>query len=353
MQYETLIKPRRLFLQWHITERCNWHCRHCYQEEKSIRDELNSKQMFNVFKQYISLLKLWNMEQASISFTGGEPLIRNDLIPFLRKIKRYHNNLVFRILSNGSLLSKPIIRKLKLLGIQNFQVSLEGMKENNDNIRGDGAFEKTVKAIKLLDANKVKTAVSFTLTKQNVKDIHPLVNLCEELGVSALGIRRLVPCGIGMQLRKQLLEPFELREQYLNIEKIKRMLKRKKIKLKILNGCEQGLIALEKKCKMDNFCCVVEGRSIAILPNGDVLACRRLPIKLGNVLEKSLSDIYYNSAIFWNLKDLSNIHRKCKKCDVFYLCLGGAKCVTYSYFNELPKPDPQCWRCFNELPEVK
>ena len=356
MNTESIIKPRRLFLQWHVTERCNLACRHCYQEEDYIRNELNRNQMLDVYKQYIELVRLWEFKEASVSFTGGEPLIRIDLLSFIEEIKGYTENLNlkfnFRILSNGILLTGSQAEKLKDLGIQNFQVSLEGMQEKNDEIRGAGVFDKTVKAINMLTENGIKTTVSSTLTKKNIEDVESLVDLCDGLGVDTLGVRRLVPCGRGNQLKDHFLEPHELRKHYIHLEHIRGALRKNESSLKIVSGCEQGIIAGESASLLENFCCVVEGRSIAILPNGDVLACRRLPIKIGNALDMPLKEIYYGSRVLWGLRDLNGVHERCKDCSVFYLCLGGAKCVTYSYYDRLNMPDPQCWKFFKSLPAV-
>lgn len=357
MKTELVIKPRRLFLQWHVTERCNLRCKHCYQEDDYVKNELDREQMLSVYEQYIELIRQWKFKEASISLTGGEPLVRKDILPFIEDIKNYTEthklNFKFRILSNGLLLIRPVARKLNALGIQNFQVSLEGMKEKNDEIRGEGVFNETINAINMLSDNGIKTTVSFTLTKKNIKDVEPLVELCESLDVDTLGIRRLVPCGRGTQLRDYFLEPHQLREHYIHLEKIKGSLSKSGSRLKIVSGCEQGIIASDPECGLlENFCCVVEGRSIAILPNGDVLACRRLPIKLGNALENPLKEIYYGSQIFWDLRNLDKVHESCRKCGVFNLCLGGAKCVTYAYFDRLNMPDPQCWKYFNGMPTV-
>ena len=79
------------------------------------------------------------------------------------------------------------------------------MEAKNDEIRGKGSFKKTIKAIKLLLNANVRTAVSFTLTKKNMKDVFPLIKLCKKLGVRSLGTRRLIPWGRGRQLKKYML----------------------------------------------------------------------------------------------------------------------------------------------------
>lgn len=302
--------------------------------------------MWDVFKQYLDLLEVCGIKRPIISFTGGEPFLRKDFLPLLKKIRKQNRNSVLRILSNGSMINENVAEELKHLKLSFVQISLEGLKDNNDKIRGEGSFEKIVESIKIIRSHKIDVVVSFTLNQLNKDDIPGLADLCCDLGVKRLGIGRLVPFGRGEQLKEKLLSPQELKKFYLNAKELEKEFRNK---LEISYSCEQGILALEKKT--ENYCIVMDGRGLTVMPNGDVLFCRRLPIKLGNVLEQDLKHIYFNNHLLWEIKELDNIsHEKCKKCKVFDKCFGGAKCITYAYFNRLSEPDPQCWHAFRELP---
>lgn len=346
--------PRYFILQWHITERCNWHCRHCYQEERYMKEGLPLAELLKIFRQYLELIKHFGTigpRYTRLSFTGGEPLLRKDFFLFLERIHKYNKYFYLSVLSNGSLIDNENAYRLKSLGVDAIQVSLEGMEKNNDAIRGPGAFQKTIKAIEILTKSKINVSVSFTLTKQNIADILPLVKLCEELGISRLGIRRFVPLGRGKALKDVLLSPRELRKIYLYIEKKHRELEKENSNLKFISrGCEEGIFSQDARRPL-SFCGVVGGRTLVILPSGDVIPCRRLPIKIGNALEKSLLTLYYGSERLEELRNLNNAHQFCKKCLCFDRCLSGAKCISYAYFNKLHVPDPQCWGIFKELPQ--
>lgn len=349
-----VFRPRYFILQWHITERCNWHCRHCYQEENYIKEELPFDKLLKIFRQYLDLIKYFGTlgpQRTRLSLTGGEPLLRKDFFLFLEKIYKYNKYFYLSILSNGSLLIKENAHRLKSLGVRAIQVSLEGMEKNNDAIRGQGAFQKTIRAIEILVESKINVSVSFTLTKQNILDVLPLVKLCEELGVWRIGIRRLVPIGRGSVLKDNMLSPRELRKIYFDIEKKRRELKTKNSNLRfIVRGCEESILSQDVERPL-SFCGVIDGRALVILPSGDVIPCRRLPIKIGNVLEKDLLMLYYGSQKLKHLRNLNNAHQFCKKCFYFGSCLSGAKCISYAYFKKLYLPDPQCWRIFRELPK--
>ena len=347
------LNPQYFILQWHITERCNWHCRHCYQQEDTdINKELSLENLLKVFRQYLKLIRHFGTlgpDKTRLAITGGEPFLRKDFLLFLEKIYKYNKYFFLSIFSNGSLITTKNAKELKSLGVRVVQVSLEGLEENNDIIRGEGAYQKTMAAIKILLELKMNVTISLTLTKQNVSDIPLLIRLCKELGIHTLGLRRLVPIGRGKQLKDSLLTPLELREFYIYIQKEKEEL-RKNAGLRFLScGCEEGLFAQEIKRPLSH-CGVIDGRVVVILPNGDVIPCRRLPIKIGNVLNEDLIRIYYTSDKLKQLRNLNNAYDLCRNCIYFDNCLSGAKCISYAYFNKISAPDPQCWRLFKKLP---
>ena len=352
-----LPKPKSFALQWHITERCNWHCKHCYQFDDYIKDELTTEQLFSVLEQYIFLIKKWNIPKshARINVTGGEPFIRKDFFELAERLSQYSNLLNWGLLSNGSFVTKDAIKKLKSFNIAHYQVSLEGDEDNNDEIRGKGTFKKVINSIKLLVDANIHTEVSLTLTKKNIEDIPKLVELFDKLNVHRLATRRLIPYGRGSDLRDNLLEPKELREYYIYVAEINKELRKKNSKLHVVIGCESGMFNNEIPDWMyKNHCGVIDGRILIVMPNGDVLPCRRLPIVIGNVLKQSLFEIYNTCNKLWELGNLNNAHPFCKKCENFNECFGGAFCVKYCYSNKLFVPDVQCWKFYNKLetPEI-
>lgn len=355
MPANSLFQPESFILQWHITERCNWRCKHCYQESYTT-PEMDFEMIKNVLNQFVHLLKKWRIpkERARIQITGGEPFIRQDFLPFLGKVYELSDGFHTTIMSNGSFLTKEIVKTLKLFGIEKFQVSLEGLEKTNDEIRGKGSFEKTLKALELLAwAGIDNIRVSFTLTKKNLPEIKELAGILAPLSVSSLGLRRIVPWGAGAQLKKEVLEPQELRVVYKEIEEINKTMIQKKYGLRLAGGCENGIFNDEISAPdlmSYNFCGIIRGRILTILPNADVLACRRLPIKLGNLYEKSLEEIYY-SPLYEEWRSQKDLTAECRSCSNFANCFGGAKCVTYA-MTAKTSPDVQCWKLFKNLGEA-
>jgi radical SAM protein with 4Fe4S-binding SPASM domain len=324
-------------------------------ESEKENKELSLGNLLKIFRQYLRLIDYFNTlgpRQSRLSITGGEPLVRRDLFDFLKKISRYNKYFFLSIFTNGSLITREAAERLKALGVRQVQVSLEGLQRNNDIIRGDGAFLKTIRAVKILVGLNVNVAVSVTLTRKNVSDVPELIRLCKKLGVRGLGLRRLVPIGRGAQLTGDMLNPLELRKIYAYIqrewEKTNREGRRHSL-FRLSRGCEEGIFSQEAKQPL-NSCAVMDGRCLIVLHNGDVIPCRRLPIRIGNALEEDLIRIFYTSDKLKQLRNLNNASDLCLNCDFFENCLSGAKCISYAYFDKISVPDPQCWRLFKKLP---
>ncbi len=347
---QNLPKPKSFTMQWHITNRCNWACSHCYQDGNAI-EELEMDKIYDIMDQFIGLLKRWDIPEnrARINLTGGEPLLHKGFFDIADRLKNNSNFLRWGVLSNGSLLTKNIVKKLKDADIFRYQISLEGLEETNDQIRGKGTYKRVIKSIRLLKDGGVNTVVSLTLTKNNVHEIPELVKVLDKLGVTYLGTRRLIPIGRGSSLG--LLEPNELKKYYQETIKINKELRDRQSRLRVGIGCESGIF--NENTRLNNYCAILDGRIIIVMPNGDVLPCRRLPVVLGNLKNKSLFEIYYSSEELWKMRNLNNAHVFCKSCTNFNQCFGGAKCVNYCYANKLSVPDVQCWKYFDRIKSLE
>lgn len=340
-------KPRSFHLQWHITDKCNLKCKHCYSDVR-VKD-LDTEKLFLVLDQYVDMIKKWKMDKEKrirkLSITGGEPLVRKDFFSLLKGINEERDMFTSLIvMSNGTTIDARTARRMKDLNVSAVQISLDGLEKTNDAIRGRGCFKKAVGGIKRLIDNEMRVGISMTLVKSNVKDVPGMIGLCKELGVG-LGIGRLVPMGRGKSL--EMLSPTELKEFYGYIMREKR-----KKGIRISTHCSDSLWFIEDPNHMTHGCSAGYD-SFSVLPNGDVVPCRRLPIRVGNVMEKRLFDIWYTSQDLWNLRDRNMMNSVCRECGIFDKCFGGAKCIAYGHSNDAFAPDPQCWRLSDKILEKK
>jgi radical SAM protein with 4Fe4S-binding SPASM domain len=339
--------PEEFFhLQWHLTERCNLRCKHCYQDKELVRDEMGFDTVKDILGQYFELVKEWGMSRQKnmISFTGGEPFFRNDIFDILEVCLKNHEMSSYGFLSNGHFLSEDNVARLKAFKVDYFQVSIEGMEKTNDHIRGKGSFKKAVEGLQRLAGTGIRTAISMTVHKENLRDIPEMILLSRKLKVTTLGLRRLVPFGRGRAMKKIILSPRQTKdflEYAINAGK-------QNPDLQITIGCEDGISAMCMHRSTRG--CLGGYHSLTLLPNGHVYPCRRLPILVGELKKESLRDVYLKSDTLEEVREEKNINSECRRCPFFNECLGGAKCISYAYWGRLGGGDPQCWRRFDKLP---
>ncbi len=366
MERRPKIRVNKISLQWHITEKCNFLCKHCYQEKSDYQEfKLNeSKEVLEKFVVFLKKNKIVK-KNATLQITGGEPFLKDDCFEFFEELHAKKDFFSWILMTNGSLLDREKVNSLKKLGCRLVQVSLEGLKEANDKMRGEGTFELVIEKIKLLLSEDMPTAVSLTLTRDNYQDVFKLAHFLLEIieGLDAetrlvLGVRRIVPMGKAKETEGQMLEPKELYNFYNNVYEFNKKIKKRGIGLEIAIGCESAIFNedIEDGQWLSKSSCRVLDKSIVVLmPDGEVYPCRRLPVGLGNIKKMNFDEIL-NSDGYKKLSILDDyrVPRECFLCKNVENCLGGALCINYA-FSEGKKlaPDSQCWKLFESLNDSK
>jgi len=336
--------PDSLNVQWHITNRCNQRCLHCYQKEYDDNEPSFSDLLFILeqIKKFVVLCKKNSKKKdlkAQITLTGGEPFIRDDFILLLEKIHSIKPLFKFAILSNSTLINNSILTKLQDLKPSYFQVSIDGNNKSHDYIRGQGNHQKVIQSIRKLIKYDIPTIISFTSHQYNYLDFPDVAKLGRSLKVKRVWADRLVPMGNAtlqkMKLTKKNTQEF-FKIMYNERKKAQQSLF---CKTEIsMNRALQFLIAGGRP-----YHCTAGDRLINIMPNGDLYPCRRMPIKVGNLFDNSLIDLYQNSILFNHLRDNEKIPSECKGCFYAHYCKGGLKCLSYAETDDPFNSDPGCW----------
>jgi radical SAM protein with 4Fe4S-binding SPASM domain len=286
--------------------------------------------------------------KIEILFTGGDPLLREDFF----KIVKYARNkgFSFRVLGNPYHLDEKVAKELKKLGIKAYQLSLDGLEKTHDFIRKKGSFKKTLRALKILKKVGIESNVLLTLSKINVKDLIPLMKLVSKIGVDVFSFGRLTPFGNCKIKKNDILSPKELRDILLDV--LFEIIKLKKNGSKTRYHIRENLFYLLlkelnilPKLPQNNIVydgCSIGIDSLAILPDGIVYPCRRLPIKIGKVPEEKIVKIFFESKELNKLREVNKIE-KCKDCYLFSICRG-CRAVAYAINKNPMSADPQCWR---------
>jgi radical SAM protein with 4Fe4S-binding SPASM domain len=344
--------PRGLLLQWHVTERCNLRCSHCYQEQRA-SEELPFAKLLEILNQYKELLDLLRRQRprqprhrvrGQITVTGGEPFMRHDFFDLLDEFATERKCFSYAILTNGTLIDKSTARRLRRLRPAFVQVSLDGSPATHDAIRGPGSFEKTVSGLKLLIGRRIRTMISFTAHRRNYREFPSVARLGRKLGVSRIWADRLIPTGSGSAMRDLVLTPDETAEFF------QIMLTERTSAARSWFGRTE--IAMHRALQFlatggRPYHCTAGESLLTVGPNGDLYPCRRMPIGVGNLMEVSLAELYSQSDVLCRLRDRSRTSHGCEDCCHRPICRGGLKCLSYAMCGDPFTADPGCpvaWR---------
>ncbi|MEE8105720.1 MAG: radical SAM protein [Planctomycetota bacterium] len=326
-----------LLLQWHITNRCNLRCAHCYQESYA-GQELPYEELVDVIEQFKTLLDVRG-DRGHITVTGGEPFVRRDFLDLLERFHENRSRFSFAILTNGSFIDRAMASRLKRLGPSFVQVSVEGAQKTHDRIRGAGDFERTVAALRHLVRARIRSLISFTAHRTNYREFPAVARLGRSLHVRRVWADRLIPSGSGKAMQEQMLTRAETREFFsiMHQERVRAKrawFGRTEIAMhRALQFLEGGGVP---------YHCTAGDTLITVMPNGDLYPCRRMPIRVGNVKETPLADLYFGSDLMRALRDPNRISEGCSKCAWSPLCRGGLKCLSYAVTGDPFQADPGC-----------
>ncbi len=337
--------------QWHITNRCNLRCAHCYQEDYSGSNELALDGLKRIADEIVRTLAKWG-KKGDIAITGGEPLVKEEALPLINYLESSDDIASIDILSNGTLINESIVEQIRdLKKVRCVQISLDGASaESNDAIRGKGSFERALSGIRLVRKNEISVNVMFTLQRRNMRDIPSIIDLAVREGISSLTIERIVPTGSGAKIRDELLSPEEIKRVFNYIsdhaeQEINRggltSISRSRPLWVMCNGRSLGA-AIPDRDVAGGICSVgLDG--LCILPDATVLPCRRLPIPIGNLKNDSLLKIWHRSDLLWEIADKRNLKGKCNSCEFINQC-SGCRAMAYACTGDYLAEDPQCFK---------
>ena len=335
---ENIEREKAFYFQWHILERCNLRCQHCYQSAYQ-GENMDLEALLGIAGQMEAALKQWQYT-GRVSLTGGEPLLAPatvfGLLDFFTRSQHFE---WLGILTNGTLIDEGMARRLShYTKLREVQVSLDGSTpEGHDSVRGAGSFAKAVRGIKHLQDADVKTSVMFTLTRQNADSALEMIDLALALGVDAVTVERATPTGPQCDAG-DLLDPRQLRGIYTAIAQRKKEL--------------AGTTSLRIRTSRPLWClvdpelggfCPAGLSCLAILHDGTVLPCRRLEVPIGNIVRDGLYRIWYTSKVLWQLRNKKDLAGECNGCQWIAKC-GGCRAIAYAFTGDPMGNDPQCWK---------
>jgi radical SAM protein with 4Fe4S-binding SPASM domain len=329
---------KRFYIQWHLLDRCNLRCRHCYQETFDRERELDLEGLKAVADNLIEAMAAWDCT-LDIALTGGEPLVKEEFYGLLGHLNRARRVGRLSIITNGTLLAEHLGRLQGFRKMKEFRVSLDGVTEAaNDAIRGPGAYKKVLENLAALRGSSIPVYLIFTVMQSNLAEAARLPAFVRDLGVEGFILERFVPLGTGRGLAAQVLDGrqflalWDVLLEQLGIEADPADLIRfRGIKLAVRKG----------KPKIFGSDCIVGCDGMALMPDGALFPCRRLPLPAGNLRDQRLKDLWPSSDLLRSLRDKGRFKGRCGSCAVEG-CIG-CRAMTYALSGDPLAEDPHCW----------
>jgi len=339
---------------WNFTNRCNLSCHHCY----SYADP-NSKDFLTTDFILDSVKDLKSAGVKFVIFSGGEPLIRKDIFEISDYMRK--EGIITYLSTNGLYINEKnvdkIIDKFNYIGI-----SIDGIGKIHDEFRGlEGAFDKSIDSIKLIQAHGGNAGIRFTMTKETENSFYDIFKLAEDLNVDKLYLSHLVYSGRGLDnLSIDITK--EKRREFVDFI-IDKALEYQEIgkKMDIVTGNMEmdAIILLEKFSKkypqlrdemikrLKNWGGNSAGYRLGNIDwLGKVKPDPFFPFVIGDMTKMRFDEIWLNdkNEILQKLRKKPRVlSGKCKECGVLDICNGGSRSRAYAISGDLWAEDPSCY----------
>jgi selenobiotic family peptide radical SAM maturase len=315
-------------LQWHLTNACGSNCAHCY--DRSARKTLAIEEARRVLGDFTAFC--WRQGVAGrISLTGGDPLLYPDFWELYESVAEA--GVPVALLGNP-IGTDEITALLRVQRPLYYQISLEGRREHNDSVRGSGHFDRARAFLDAAERLGLPVHVMLTLTRSNIDEVVPLAS--ELRGRAArLTFNRLAQVGAGASLAAPTSAEYSaFLERYLLACGSNPLL-----------GLKDNLINVTRAQRgarpfpgCTGHGCGAAFDFLALLPDGEVHACRKLPSLVGHMRDESLDAAYHSTA--------ASRYRRgsaaCQACRLRPHC-GGCMAVSFGRGRDpLLDRDPDC-----------
>lgn len=279
-----------------ITNRCNLKCKHCVASsvDSNGEDPLNTDDWKNIINQVAKLAP------EQITFTGGEPMLRNDFVELLKYTNEQCRGTKIVLSTNGLLINEKNVKDI-VDNVATISISLDGYDEEScAKVRGKGIYQKVIEGIKKIQANGY-SKISLSMLESAYTEGHDaeFYSLCERLDVKPM-LRRFSPTGRGKQNRDELMPS---------------------------NECEEPLQQKNIRCML----CRPGRKELNISADGKVYPCAPLAgikeLCMGDLKKNLLCEIMNPQKVESLIEHLRPWKMEvCKDCDVNLFC---HNCINY------------------------
>lgn len=357
-------KQRRPVVVWNLTKQCNLYCSHCYAAADT--DTAPSELSTAEGKRLLDDLAAY--EVPVVLFSGGEPLVRDDLV----ELVSYADEQGIRpvLSTNGTLLTREKARELRNVGLQYAGISVDGLPERNDAFRGqDGAFDAAVRGIRACLDIGLKTGLRYTITEQNAADLRGVVDLLHEEGVNRFCFYHLDYGGRGADIVDVDLSPEAKREAVKQLCDLTRAYHDQgdEIETLLVGNYADAAYLVEYAQRVFGDAAAERVYDYLQRNGGDPTGERVADVdyqgnvhltqfwqgySLGNVRDRPFSAIWEDESnpLLRRLRERTeHLRGRCAHCQYREICRGASRLRALTATGDLFAPDPQCYLREEEL----
>lgn len=367
------VNERPFMIIWETTNACDLACRHCRAQAIPEQDPLGLNTADA--KRLLEQVDDFGMPRPIFIFTGGDPFKRDDLFDLLN----YGNELglMMAVSPSGTpLLNAENLQKVKDCGAKAISLSIDGStpERHDDFRRVPGSFALTTRGWQLARQVGLKLQVNTTVTRYNLHDLPELFRLVADYKAMTWSLFFLVPTGRGKE--EDEITPAEYEavmhflydcskyisakttegHHYKRVVLQRTILDEKGINIKdytelhpVYDELRAGLLrvveekGLEPKEVIRRTPMHINAGNgfVFISRRGDVYPSGFMPIKVGNVREKSLVDIYREAPLFNDLRNSDKYEGRCGLCEFVGVC-GGSRSRAYAMTGDPLAEEPFC-----------
>jgi pyrroloquinoline quinone biosynthesis protein E len=323
-----------LWLLAELTYRCPLHCAFCYNpvDYASNARELSTAQWVDVMHQARKL------GAAQLGFSGGEPLLRDDLEELVGEAHRlgYYTNLI----TSGIGLTEARLARLRELGLDHVQLSFQdSTREMNDFLSSTRTFELKQRVARLIRQYDYPMVLNVVLHRFNLDHVDRIIEMAAAMEVDYLELANTQYYGWAMVNREQLMPTREqLHRAEETVNRYRETLGRR---MRILFVVPDYFEDKPKAC-MNGWGAVF----LAVAPDGTALPChaaRTLPgLDFPNVTQHSIADIWQHSPAFRRYRGDGWMKEPCSSCADREKDFGGCRCQAYALTGDAENADPVC-----------
>ncbi|MET0236364.1 MAG: pyrroloquinoline quinone biosynthesis protein PqqE [Kibdelosporangium sp.] len=317
-----------------LTHRCPLHCPYCSNPIELVarENEMSTGQWLSVIEQARELGVL------QMHMSGGEPLARPDLPLLVSRASEL--GCYVNLVTSGLGLTEERLADLVDRGLAHVQLSVQGADaETANKVAGVKAHLHKMTAARAVRKLDMPLTVNVVLHRANHHQVADLIALAEEMGADRLELANTQYYGWGLRNRNALMPTAE---QLAEAEPIVRAAtERLRDTMQIVYVVADYYEPYPKPCMYG-----WGSRQLTVAPNGDVLPCPAASaittLKLDNVLDRSLEDIWYHSSSFNAYRGEDWMADPCRSCSRRGVDYGGCRCQAFLLTGDASATDPVC-----------